>query len=134
MKVTFLGAARTVTGSMHLLEINGMRILLECGLFEGKREEAYRRNRHLPFDAQSIHTAILSHAHIDHSGNLPSLCRAGFEGNIICTPATRNLCSIMLLDSAHVQETDVRYVNKRRKNKHLPLFNPLYMRADAEKQ
>ncbi|MCK5011450.1 MAG: MBL fold metallo-hydrolase [Deltaproteobacteria bacterium] len=133
MKITFLGAARTVTGSMHLLEINGMRILLECGLFEGKREEAYRRNRHLPFDAQSIHTAILSHAHIDHSGNLPSLCRAGFEGNIICTPATRNLCSIMLLDSAHVQETDVRYVNKRRKNKHLPLFNPLYMRADAEK-
>jgi len=133
MKVTFLGAARTVTGSMHLLEINGMQILLECGLYEGKREEAYRRNRHLPFDAQSIHTAILSHAHIDHSGNLPSLCRTGFEGNIICTPATRNLCSIMLLDSAHIQETDVRYVNKRRKNKHLPLFNPLYMRADAEK-
>lgn len=133
MRLTFLGAARTVTGSMHLLEINGMRILLECGLYEGKREEAYRRNRHLPFDAQSIHTTILSHAHIDHSGNLPTLCRVGYDGNIICTPATRNLCTIMLLDSAHVQEADVRFVNKRRKNKHLPLFNPLYTRADAEK-
>ena len=133
MKITFLGAARTVTGSMHLLEIKGKRILLECGLLEGKREESFRRNRHIPFDAQSIHTAILSHAHIDHSGNLPTLCRVGFEGNIICTPATRNLCSIMLIDSAHVQEADVRYVNKRRKKNHLPLFNPLYVRADAEK-
>lgn len=133
MKLTFLGAARTVTGSMHLLEINGKRILLECGLFEGKREEAYRRNRHLPFDASSIHSVILSHAHIDHSGNLPTLCRVGFEGNIICTPATRSLCSIMLLDSAHVQEADVRYVNKRRKKKNQSQFNPLYTRADAEK-
>jgi metallo-beta-lactamase family protein len=133
MKITFLGAARTVTGSMHLLEINGKRILLECGLFQGKREEAYRINRHLPFDAPSIHSVILSHAHIDHSGNLPTLCRVGFDGNIFCTPATRSLCSIMLLDSAHVQEADVRYVNKRRKKKQQPQFNPLYTRADAEK-
>ena len=133
MKLSFLGAARTVTGSMHLLEINGKRILLECGLFQGKREEAYRINRHLPFDAPSIHSVILSHAHIDHSGNLPTLCRVGFDGNIFCTPATRSLCSIMLLDSAHVQEADVRYVNKRRKKKQQPQFNPLYTRADAEK-
>ena len=133
MKITFFGAARTVTGSMHLLEINGKRILLECGLFQGKREEAYRINRHLPFDAPSIHSVILSHAHIDHSGNLPTLCRVGFDGNIFCTPATRSLCSIMLLDSAHVQEADVRYVNKRRKKKQQPQFNPLYTRADAEK-
>ncbi|MBW1853384.1 MAG: MBL fold metallo-hydrolase [Deltaproteobacteria bacterium] len=118
---------------MHLLEINGKRILLECGLFQGKREEAYRINRHLPFDAPSIHSVILSHAHIDHSGNLPTLCRVGFDGNIFCTPATRSLCSIMLLDSAHVQEADVRYVNKRRKKKQQPQFNPLYTRADAEK-
>ena len=133
MKVTFLGAARTVTGSMHLLETKKTQILLECGLYEGKREEAFRRNRHLPFDAASIHTTIVSHAHIDHSGNLPTLCRVGFQGNIMCTPPTRNLCDIMLLDSAHVQDADVRYINKRRKNKNLPLFNPLYTRADAEK-
>ena len=133
MKITFLGAARTVTGSMHLLEINGKRILLECGLFQGKREEAFRRNRHLPFDASSIHSVILSHAHIDHSGNLPTLCRVGFDGNIFCTPATRSLCSVMLLDSAHVHEADVRYINKRRKKKQQPQFNPLYTRADAEK-
>ena len=133
MKVTFLGAARTVTGSMHLLEINGKRILLDCGLYQGKREEAYQRNRHLPFDASSLHTVVLSHAHIDHSGNLPTLCRVGYEGNIICTPPTRNLCDVMLLDSAHVQEADVRYVNKRRAKKHQSPFNPLYTRADAEK-
>jgi metallo-beta-lactamase family protein len=133
MKISFLGAARTVTGSMHLLETKGTRILLECGLFQGKREDAFRINRHLPFDASSIHTTVLSHSHIDHSGNLPTLCRVGFQGNIICTPPTRDLCNIMLLDSAHVQEADVRYINKRRKKKNQPPFNPLYTRDDAEK-
>ena len=132
MKIQFWGAVRTVTGSMHLVEADGMRILLDCGLYQGKREEAFRINRHFPFDPASIDCAVLSHAHIDHSGNLPTLCRKGFKGNIYATPATRDLCSVMLLDSAHIQESDIKYVNKKREKKSLPLFNPLYTKEDAE--
>ena len=104
MKVQFLGAVRTVTGSMHLLTVNGSRILLDCGLFQGRRKESFERNRNLPFDANTIDTLILSHAHIDHSGNIPSLVKNGFRGNIFTTPASRDLCSAMLRDAGHIQE------------------------------
>ena len=103
MEIQFLGAAQTVTGSQHLISVNGRRILLECGLFQGKRRESFERNRTLPFDATSIDVLILSHAHIDHSGNIPNLVRSGFRGSIYCTFATRDLCSAMLRDSAYIQ-------------------------------
>jgi metallo-beta-lactamase family protein len=131
MKIQFLGAVRTVTGSMHLLTVNGARILLDCGLYQGRREEAFERNRNLPFDPKSIDTLILSHAHIDHSGNIPSLVKNGFRGNIFATPATRDLCSAMLRDAGYIQEHDVRYVNKRRARKGLEPLEPLYTVDDA---
>jgi metallo-beta-lactamase family protein len=126
MKIKFCGAARTVTGSQHLLEIDGKKILLDCGLFQGKREEAFKINRHFPFDPAEIHCVVLSHAHMDHSGNLPTLYVKGFKGDIYTTTATRDLCSVMLQDSAHIQTRDVEYVNKKRAKKNQPLFNPLY--------
>ncbi|MBK8981499.1 MAG: MBL fold metallo-hydrolase [Ignavibacteria bacterium] len=132
MRIKFCGADRTVTGSQHLLEINGKKILLDCGLFQGKREEAYDINRNFLFDPKELHSVILSHAHIDHSGNLPSLFAKGFTGIIYCTSATRDLCSIMLLDSAHIQVKDTEYVNKRRAKKNQPLFKPLYRINDAK--
>jgi metallo-beta-lactamase family protein len=131
MKVQFYGAVRTVTGSMHLLTINGSRILLECGLYQGPRQESFERNRHLPFDAGTIDTLILSHAHIDHSGNIPSLVKSGFQGTIFATPATRDLCSAMLRDSAHIHEQDIVYVNKKRARQGLPPLEPLYTVEDA---
>lgn len=131
MKITFCGAAQTVTGSQHLIEINGKKLLLDCGLFQGKREESFKMNRHFLFDPSSIDCVLLSHAHIDHSGNLPTLYMKGFRGSIYSTPATRDLCSIMLQDSAHIQEKDVAFVNKKRSKKHQSLFNPLYTIEDA---
>ncbi|MCL7452385.1 MAG: MBL fold metallo-hydrolase, partial [Anaerolineae bacterium] len=131
MKVQFWGAVRTVTGSMHLLTLNGSRILLDCGLFQGRRQESFERNRSLPFEPRSIDTLILSHAHIDHSGNIPSLVKAGFRGNVYATPATRDLCSAMLRDSGHIQEEDAAYVNKKRARKGLPPVEPLYTQEDA---
>ena len=131
MKITFCGAARSVTGSMHLLTVNGCSILLECGLFQGRRQESYDRNRHFPFDPKSVDAVILSHAHIDHSGNLPSLVKDGFTGSIFCTFATRDLCSAMLRDSGHIQESDIWYVNKRRARKGEPPIEPLYTQQDA---
>jgi metallo-beta-lactamase family protein len=131
MEIRFWGAARTVTGSMHLLTIGGRQLLLECGLYQGKRSEAYDRNKHLPFNAASIEACILSHAHIDHSGVLPVLAKNGFEGRIYATSATRDLCAAMLLDSAHIQESDVRHVNKIRAQRGQPPFKPLYTQADA---
>lgn len=131
MKLQFLGAVRTVTGSMHLLTVNGTRILLDCGLFQGRRKESFERNRNLPFDARIIDTMILSHAHIDHSGNIPSLVKNGFKGNIYATPATRDLCSAMLRDSGHIHEQDAYYVNKKRARKGLPPVEPLYTVEDA---
>ena len=131
MHLQFWGAARTVTGSMHFLRIGGRNLLLDCGLFQGQRKIAFERNRNLPFDASSIDAVILSHAHIDHSGNLPTLVKHGFRGPIFATSATRDLCAHMLLDSAHIQESDVRFVNRRRAERHERPFEPLYTRDDA---
>jgi metallo-beta-lactamase family protein len=135
MKVTFWGAARTVTGSMHHLDIAGKRYLLDCGLYQGRRKEAENRNRDLPFPARSIEAVVLSHAHIDHSGNLPSLVRNGFDGPIYTTPPTVDLCQSMLRDTAHIQESDVKFVNKRFERRHASHepVQPLYTMEDAEK-
>ena len=131
MKITFCGAARGVTGSMYLLSVNDHSILLECGLFQGRRQETYERNKDFPFDPKTVDAVILSHAHIDHSGNLPSLVKDGFTGSVFCTFATRDLCSAMLRDSGHIQENDVWYVNKRRARKGEPPVEPLYTQLDA---
>ena len=132
MKVQFLGAAGTTTGSMHLIEANGSTILLDCGLYQGKRKEAFERNRNLPVEAGSVDAVVLSHAHIDHSGNCPSLVKNGFEGRIHATDATTDLCRVMLRDSAYIQERDVEYANKKRKKQGKKLFEPLYTIEDAE--
>src|SRR5262245_13572136 len=107
--VTFWGAAHTVTGSMHLVEANGKKLLLDCGLYQGRRAEAKARNSAFPFDPATIDFVILSHAHIDHVGNLPNLVRQGFHGPIYSTPATRDLAAVMLADSAKIQEEDADY-------------------------
>jgi metallo-beta-lactamase family protein len=132
MTLQFLGAAQTVTGSMHLLTVNGSRVLLDCGLFQGKRAEAFERNKNFPFDASTIDAVVLSHAHIDHAGNLPNLVRSGFGGPIYATGATRDLCNVMLFDSAYLQQRDVEYVNKQRKKRNEPLVEPLYSSEDVE--
>ena len=131
MKIDFLGAVGTVTGSKHVLSVNGSRILLDCGLYQGHRQESFDKNRRLPFQASSIDAMVLSHAHIDHSGNIPNLVRAGFRGNIHCTFATRDLCSYMLRDSAHIMESDAAYLNKRRRRNKQPFVEPIYGAAEA---
>ena len=131
MKIKFLGAVRTVTGSMHLLSVNGARLLLDCGLYQGRRKESFERNRNLPFDATTVDSLILSHAHIDHSGNIPTLVKNGFRGNIYATPATRDLCSAMLRDAGHIQESDAEYINHKRARQGLPPVEPLYTVEDA---
>lgn len=128
--VTFWGAARTVTGSMHLIQVDGFQFLLDCGLYQGHRDEARERNSHFPFDPKTIHAVVLSHAHIDHCGNLPTLMRNGFRGPIYCTPATRDLIAVMLADSAKIQEEDAEYLNRKR-DKGLPKIQPLYERTDV---
>src|SRR6266852_2931354 len=136
MKITFWGAAQTVTGSMHHLHVNGKNYLLDCGLYQGRRKDAENRNRDLPFPARSIDAVVLSHAHIDHSGNLPTLVRNGFEGPIYTTPPTIDLCGAMLLDTAHIQESDAKFVNKRSERRHRggqEAVQPLYTTEDAEK-
>ncbi|MCW1884257.1 MBL fold metallo-hydrolase [Luteolibacter flavescens] len=134
MKLKFCGAAGTTTGSQHLLEVNGTRILLDCGLYQGRREDSYEVNCKFPhFDPKEIDLVILSHAHIDHSGNLPNLCKQGFSGNIHTTFATRDLCQIMLADSAHIQEQDTEWLNKDRQKDGLPPVEPLYVKEDAER-
>ncbi len=140
MKITFWGATGTVTGSMHELRVNGSRILLDCGLYQGRRRDARERNANLPFSPASINAVLLSHAHIDHSGNLPTLGKHGFDGPIYTTPATGDLCNSMLLDSAHLQEKDALFLAKRHNRRKLldPEAEdggvpPLYTTADAEK-
>jgi len=133
MEIQFIGAARTVTGSMHLIRTNGTSFLLDCGLYQGKRKEAYELNRNFDlFDPSEIDFIILSHAHIDHAGNLPNLVKKGFSGNIYCTFATRDLSTLMLRDTAHIQEKDVEFVNKKRKKRGQNLFTPLYTQGDVE--
>ena len=133
MKIRFYGAARTVTGSQHLLEVNGNKLLLECGIFQGKRRDFYERNRSFPFDPRSLDAVILSHAHIDHSGNLPNLVKQGYNGPIYVTPPTADLAGVMLLDSAHIYEEDAAYLNKKKRKHGEPYIEPLYTRADAER-
>jgi len=132
MKIQFIGATRTTTGSMYLLEVNGKRVLLECGLYQGARAESTERNLSFPFDPSQLDAAIVSHAHLDHIGNLPNLYKQGFKGNIYCTFATRDLAEIMLLDSAHIQEADARFASKLRAKKGQPPVQPLYSLDDAE--
>ena len=133
MKLTFHGAAQTVTGSQHLLEVNGKKIMLDCGLFQGKRKETFERNRSEVWPGEEIDCLVLSHAHIDHSGRIPCLVKNGFSGNIYCTSATRDLCAVMLMDSAFIQEKDVEFVNRRRKKKGQRPFEPLYTKVDVAK-
>ncbi|MDS1031771.1 MBL fold metallo-hydrolase [Porphyromonadaceae sp. NP-X] len=133
MKIKFIGASREVTGSKHLITTkDGKRILLDCGMFQGKGLETDAKNRDLGFDPETVDHIILSHAHIDHSGLIPYLYKRGFRGSIICTNATRDLCSIMLADSAHIQELDVKWFNKKRARQGLPPVEPIYNQEDAE--
>jgi metallo-beta-lactamase family protein len=132
MRIHFLGATRTTTGSMYLLEIDHQKLLLDCGLYQGKRMESIERNRNFPFDPHQLDAVILSHAHIDHCGNLPNLCRQGFVGSIYCTFATRDLAGIMLEDSAEVQRADAEFVSRKRAKQNLPPVEPLYSARDAE--
>lgn len=132
MKIEFIGGARTVTGSQHLLHINGKKILLECGLFQGKRSETYDKNKNFKFNPEEIDVLLLSHAHIDHSGNIPNLVRHGYKGDIYATAATVDLCQIMLRDSAYLQEKDIEFVNKKRKKKGELPVEPLYEIEDVE--
>jgi metallo-beta-lactamase family protein len=132
MHAKFLGAAQTVTGSMHLLETKNGRILIDCGLFQGKREESRRKNRALPPEAVQADALILSHAHIDHSGSIPTLVKAGFAGSVYATPATRDLCAYMLRDAARIQEYDAQFLNKKfGKDPDWQTIEPLYDEDDA---
>jgi len=133
MQLTFWGAARTVTGSKHLLRLeNGTNLLLDCGLFQGRRAEARERNSRFGFDAAEVDAVLLSHAHIDHAGLLPKLWKEGFRGRVYATHATYDLCSLMLRDSAYLQERDVEFVNKIHRRKGKPPIDPLYTIEDAE--
>src|SRR3954467_13601473 len=130
VSLTFLGAAGTVTGSKHLLAGDGPRILVDCGLFQGMKELRLRNWAPLPVDPASIDVVILTHAHLDHCGYLPRLVAGGFRGRIFCTPATKELCSLVLPDSAHIQEEDARDANRHGYSKHSPAL-PLYTSVDA---
>ncbi|MBX3274208.1 MAG: MBL fold metallo-hydrolase [Sandaracinaceae bacterium] len=133
MEIQFHGAAQTVTGSMHLVKTPGATVLLECGLFQGRRQDAHRKNRELPFSPRAVDVCVLSHAHIDHSGLLPILHARGFDGDVFCTPATRDLCAAMLEDAAMIQAQDARYVNRRIDKGELagPPVEPLYDTEDV---
>lgn len=134
MKIAFHGAAQTVTGSKHLLTLkSGKKILLDCGLFQGMGKETDELNCTFGFDAASVDVMVLSHAHIDHSGLIPKLVKEGFKGKIYCTPATKDLTKILLLDSAEIQRDDVKFINKRRKQNHQVPIEPLYDVEDAQK-
>jgi metallo-beta-lactamase family protein len=132
MRINFHGAAHTVTGSQHLLEINGSKLLLDCGLYQGKRAETYERNLNFSYDPKTVDAVILSHAHIDHSGNLPNLTKQGYEGLIYATHATADLGSLMIRDSGRIQESDAEFVNKKRAQRGEEPIEPLYTEQDAE--
>ncbi|OGG97231.1 MAG: MBL fold metallo-hydrolase [Candidatus Lambdaproteobacteria bacterium RIFOXYD2_FULL_50_16] len=132
MKIEFLGGAQTVTGSMHHISYNGGSVLLDCGLFQGRRHEMYEKNQNFSFDPSTLDYLLLSHAHIDHSGNIPNLVKKGFRGKILATGPTVDLCRLLLKDSAFVQEMDVAWVNKIRAKSHQPPVHPIYTQADAE--
>jgi metallo-beta-lactamase family protein len=132
MKIKFIGAAREVTGSKHLITTeSGKKILLDCGMFQGKGLETDGMNRNLMFNPAEIDHVVLTHAHIDHSGLIPYIYKLGFRGSVICTSATRDLCAIMLADSGHIQELDVKWFNKRRIRNGLPPVEPIYKEEDA---
>lgn len=131
MRIHFLGAAETVTGSQYLIEVNGQRLLLECGFFQGRRQDTNERNRRFGYDPRSLDAVILSHAHIDHSGNLPNLVKQGFQGPIYATPGTASLADIMVRDSGHIQEADVAFLNKHRLREGQPPLEPIYTAEDA---
>ena len=133
INLQFFGAARTTTGSMHLLEANGKKILLDCGLYQGPRKEAFEKNRQMPINPAEIDAVLLSHAHIDHCGNLPTLGRHGFRGKIYCTPATADLANILLRDSVHLQLRDLEIINKQRAAQRKNLFEPLYSESDVDR-
>ena len=136
MKIRFIGATEAVTGSKHLIITeSGSQVLLDCGLYQGMGKETDEMNRalDLDLDPSGIEAVILSHAHIDHSGNLPSLVKLGFTGSIYCTEATLDVCKILLLDSAHIHESDIKYINKKRERKGLSPLKPLYSIKDAER-
>ena len=133
MKIAFHGAARTVTGSKHLITLNsGTKILLDCGMFQGLGKETDNLNMTLGFDAATVNYLLLSHAHIDHSGLVPKLVKEGFKGTICCTPATKDLTSILLEDSAEIQRDDTKFINKKRARLGLPPYQPLYGIEDAK--
>ena len=130
MTLQFLGAARTVTGSKHLLEVNGRRVLVDCGLFQGLKELRERNWHPLPMRSPELHAVILTHAHLDHSGYLPRLVGQGFRGRIFCTPATADLVKIVLADAAKIQEEDAERANRKRYTRHQPAL-PLFTTEDA---
>lgn len=133
MQITFCGAAREVTGSAHLIQLDdGFTILLDCGLYQGYDKDMADFNRRWRFEPQDIDCLVLSHAHIDHSGRIPKLVKDGFSGPIYCTHATRSLCAIMLLDSAYIQERDAEYENKRNKRRKEEMVEPLYTTQDVK--
>ncbi|MHB1120925.1 MAG: MBL fold metallo-hydrolase RNA specificity domain-containing protein, partial [Bellilinea sp.] len=133
MIIHFNGASQTVTGSQFLLEVNGHKLLLECGLYQGHRKDYYQRNRTFSFNPAKLDAVLLSHAHIDHSGNLPNLVKNGLDCPIYTTRATAHLADVMLRDSGHIQEADVEFLNRKRARRGEPPVEPLYTVADAER-
>ncbi len=133
MRINFHGAAHTVTGSQHLLEINGYRLLLDCGLYQGRREETYSRNLKFAYDPRTVNAVILSHAHIDHCGNLPNLVQDGYDGPVYATRATVDLATVMMADSGRIQESDAEFVNRKRLARGEEPIEPLYTEADARR-
>ena len=133
MRLHFVGGVDTVTGSQHIIEVNNTRVLRDCGLFQGRRQESRSRNRDLNFDVSSIDAVVLSHAHVDHCGNLPTLSRLGFSGPVYATGATTALVDIMLRDAAHIQEQDAAYLNQKTTRKNYSVVEPLYTVQDAER-
>ena len=134
MKISFHGAARTVTGSKHLISLNsGKKILLDCGMFQGLGKDTFLLNSNFGFDAAAVNYLLLSHAHIDHSGLIPKLVKEGFSGKIFCTPATKDLAAVLLMDSAEIERDDVRFINKKRMKSGLEPYDVLYGVEDVKK-